>query len=263
MATVSDGDADRYRAAQRALTRLLLRDARGARRLLVPSRLRQTMPDWIAAVHALVTQYGRTSAALGAEWYDAQRAAARAPGPFTVPIADGPPEEQTTEALRWATNDLWPSEEGEQRASTVLLDVAFKKADGAAQKMVADQGRATVRQAARQDRAAVGYARAAALGACSFCKLMASRGMVYKTAQSAGRDANDLFKGDASVVKFHDNCHCALITVFRGQTFELSPHASEWDRLYREYAAPYPGDQLRRFRRALAEHDSNPLPGSN
>jgi hypothetical protein len=33
--------------------------------------------------------------------------------------------------------------------------------------------------------------------------------------------------------------------------------------LYREYAQGHSGDQLRRFRLALAEHDSNPLPGSN
>jgi len=119
-----------------------------------------------------------------------------------------------------------------------------------------------MRESADRDRGAVAYARAAALGACSFCKLMASRGAVYKDAGRAGRDANEQFSGDDSVVKFHDNCHCVIVPVFRGQRFELSSHAAEWDRLYQEYAAGHPGDQLRLFRRALAEHDSNPLPGS-
>lgn len=269
MATVSDGgrDADRYRAAQRALTRLLLRDLRTTRRLLVVARLRQTMPDWIAAVHALVGQYGSASAALGAEWYDAPRATATVPGPFTVPVADDPPEEQTEASLRWATRDLWPKGEAEaatrQAPIETRLQTAFAVADGVAQKLVSDQGRETVRQAVRRDREAVAYARAAALGGCSFCKLMASRGAVYKNAQTAGRDADEKFSGDASVVKFHNNCHCTIVPVFRGQRFELSPHAAEWDRLYQEYAAGHPGDQLRLFRRALAEHDSNPLPGSH
>lgn len=265
--TVSDGgrDPDRYRAAQRGLTRLLLRDLRSARRLLVPTRLRQAMPDWIAAVHALIGQYGSASSALGAEWYDAQRAAAAVRGPFTVPVADVPPEGQTEASLRWATRDLWPAPSGEtaqQEPIETRLQAAFNVADGVAQKLVTDQGRQTIRQAVRQDREAVAYARAAALGGCPFCKLMASRGAVYKDAQTAGRDANDRFSGDASVVKFHDNCHCTIVPVFRGQRFELSPHASEWDRLYQEYAAGHPGDQLRLFRRALAERDSNPLPGS-
>jgi hypothetical protein len=59
------------------------------------------------------------------------------------------------------------------------------------------------------------------------------------------------------------NCHCTIVPVFRGQAYELSPHAAEWDRLYREYAQGHSGDQLRLFRRALAEHDSNPLPAAH
>jgi hypothetical protein len=44
------------------------------------------------------------------------------------------------------------------------------------------------------------------------------------------------------------------VPVFRGQRFALSPHAAKWERLYQQYAAPHSGDQLRRFRQALAEH---------
>jgi hypothetical protein len=79
--------------------------------------------------------------------------------------------------------------------------------------------------------------------------LLAARGAVYE-------------KGTADF-RAHDGCHCGVIPVFKGQRFELSDHAKEWERIYREYAAPHSGDQLRRFRLALAEHDSNPLPGSN
>ncbi|MER5875450.1 hypothetical protein ABT119_05915 [Streptomyces sp. NPDC001910] len=270
MATaVSDGgrDADRYRAAQLGLTRLLVRDVRGLRRLIIPARLRASMLDWFAAVQAVVDQYAQTSAALGAEFYDAQREAARVAGTFTVPVAGAPPPEQTEASLRWAAKDVWDREPGtatdaQMQPVEVRLDQAEKKAEAVAQKLVADVGRETVRKAVKADPQAVAYARAAALGACSFCKLMASRGSVYKSAGTAGRDANELFTGDASVAKFHNNCHCAIIPVFRGQQFELSPHAAEWDRIYREYAQGHPGDQLRLFRRALAEHDLNPLPGS-
>ncbi|MFE0974291.1 hypothetical protein ACFW5U_35505 [Streptomyces rochei] len=254
--TVSDGSdaANRYRAAQIGLTRLLVRDVRGLRRLILPSRLRESVPDWLAAMNAVVAQYARTSTALAAEFYDAQREAAGVPGPFTVPVADPPPEEQTTASLRWATKDLWPREPEEATPAQlepmdVRLAQAQKKAEQVAQKLVADTGRGTVREAVRQDRQAVAWARAAALGACYFCKVLATRGAVYEQ--------------DTADFRAHDGCHCGVVPVFRGQRFELSPHAREWERIYREYAQGHPGDQLRLFRRALAEHDSNPLPAAH
>lgn len=254
--TVSDSsnDADRYRAAQVGLTRLLVRDVRGLRRLILPSRLRESVPDWLAAMNTIVAQYARTSAALAADFYDAQREAAGVPGPFTVPVADPPPDEQTEASLRWATKDLWPREPDEATLAQlqpmdVRLAQAEKKAEQVAQKLVTDTGRGTVREAVRQDRQATAWARAAARGACAFCKLLASRGAVYKQ--------------DTAKFRAHDGCHCGVVPVFKGQRFELSDHAKEWERIYREFAAPHSGDQLRLFRRALAEHDSNPLPGSN
>ncbi|MFF9631741.1 VG15 protein [Streptomyces fradiae] len=254
--TVSDSgdDADRYRAARIGLTRLLVRDVRGLRRLILPQRLRESVPDWLAAMNAVVEQYARTSAALAAEFYDAQRETAGVPGPFTVPVADPPPEEQTTASLRWATKDLWPREPGEAtRAQLEPMDVrleqAEKKAEQVVQKLVADTGRSTVREAVRQDRQATAWARSAALGACAFCKMLASRGAV--------------FKEDTADFRAHDGCHCGVIPVFRGQRFEPSPQAREWERIYREYAQGHSGDQLRLFRRALAEHGSHPLPAAH
>ncbi|MFI8872491.1 VG15 protein [Streptomyces sp. NPDC055243] len=250
MATlVSDDDAgaNRQRRVQRGLTRFLVRDMRTLRRLIRPQDLEGTVPDWIEAVRALVAQYGNASATAAADFYDAERVAARVTGRFTVPLLDAPPDEKVNNSLRWATKDLWPRDpddpsttEAQLQPLDVRLEAAEKKAEAVAQKLVTDQGRGTVQEAVRQDRMAAGYARAAALGACAFCRMLSSRGMVYKQ--------------DTAGFRAHDGCNCGVIPVFRGQRFELSTHAREWDRLYREFAAPYPGDQLRRFRRAIAEH---------
>ncbi|WP_435597046.1 hypothetical protein [Streptomyces anulatus] len=250
MATLMSDDgagARRQRQVQRGLSRLLVRDVRKLRRLIIPSRMQETVPDWIEAVRAVIGEYGSASASAAADFYEAERVAARVTGRFTVPLLDPPPDEQVDNSLRWATKDLWPRDPDDpkttaaQRAPLAArLDAVEKKAEGVAQKLVTDQGRGTVQAAVQRDRMAVGYARAAALGACAFCRLLASRGMVYK------RETADF--------RAHDGCNCGVIPVFRGQRFELSAHAQEWDRLYREYAAPYPGDQLRRFRRAIAEH---------
>src|ERR1044072_7320360 len=241
----SDGGAgpDRYRRAQRGLPGLLLRDVRRLRRLILPQRLRESVPDWVGAVQQVVEQYARTSAGLAADWYDVQREAAGAQSPFTVPLQDEVPPEKTQAGLRWATKDLWPREE--ERATEaqlqpldVRLEQAEKKAEAVTQKLVADAGRDTVREAVRRDRHATGWARTAALGACAFCKMLATRGAVYEK--------------DTADFRAHDGCHCGAVPIFRGQRFELSDKAKEWERLYREYAAPFSGDQLARFRRALA-----------
>lgn len=255
MATlVSDGDssADRHRRAQRGLSRLLAREVRGLRRLIIPSRLQQSVPDWVEAVRALVDEYGSASASLAADYYDAQRVAARVTGRFTVPLLDPPPDEQVDNSLRWATKDVWPRDpedpattEAQKQPMDVRLEQAEKKAEAVAQKLVTDQGRGTVREAVRRDPQATAWARSAALGACAFCKLLAVRGAVYK------RDTADF--------RAHDGCHCGVVPVFKGQRFELSDHAREWERLYREFAAPHSGDQLRRFRLALAEHGHMPV----
>lgn len=250
MATrVSDDGAggNQQRRVQRGLSRLLVRDMRTLRRLIRPQDLQGTVPDWIEAVRALVAQYGSASATAAADFYDAERVAAAVTGRFTVPLLDAPPDAKVDNSLRWATKDLWPRDpddpsttEAQMQPLDARLDAAEKKAEAVVQKLVTDQGRGTIHEAVQQDRMAVGYARAAALGACAFCRMLASRGMVYKH--------------DTAGFRAHDGCNCAALPVWRGQKFELSSHAQEWDRLYREYAAPYPGDQLRRFRRAIAEH---------
>ncbi|MFE1321599.1 hypothetical protein [Kitasatospora phosalacinea] len=262
MATVSDGGGAmaRWRAAQQALTRLLGREVRRIRQQADPAHPEKTVPRWIALGRALNVQYGRASASLGAEFYDAQRAAAKVPGRFNAPPADPAPAEQVVETLRWATSGLWETG-ADAPPAEARLDLAEQQTAGALQKLTVDAGRQTVRAAAQADPQAVAYARAAALGACSFCKLMASRGAVYKTAGTAGQDADERFTGEASTTKFHDNCHCGIVPVFRGQRFELSPHAAEWDRIYQEFAAGHPGDQLRLFRRALAEQGQLPQAG--
>lgn len=261
--TVSDADGARHRKAAAGLSRLLRRDLSRLWRLLAPERPRTAGP-WIEAVGQLVDSYGQAAAALAAEAYDAQRADADVTGRFVPELAGPPPREQVEATLRWATKDIWPRAADDPRAAYALpqatrVATAERTTAGAVERLVLNVGRETTRQAVRADREAVGFARAAALGACAFCKLMASRGMIYKSAGAAGRDANDLFAGDASVAKYHNDCRCQIISVFRGQRFELSPQAARWDALYQRYAQDYPGDQLRRFRAAIAEHDPSPI----
>lgn len=270
--TTSDTTAatSRYRTAQNRITTAADRDLSRLRPVLDPDHLQISVAQYIDAVRTVTDQYGQASAALGADFYESERSAAGISGDFYAAAADPASDEQVEESLRWATKDLWPRDPEDPRTTAaqkapmdVRLRAAFSKSEQVAQRAIAEPGRETVRAAVRKDRQAVAYARTAALGACSFCKLMASRGAVYKDRRAAGEDANELFAGDASVVKFHNNCHCGVIPVFRGQRFELSPQAATWDRLYSEYAAGHSGAQLALFRRALRAHDAHPLPAAH
>jgi hypothetical protein len=249
----------RWRQAQLGLTTLLLRDLRGLRRLIDPARLQATAPTWIEAVTAVVARYSEVAATLAADFYDGERDAAGVTGAFTVPLADGPPGDQISNSLRWATKDLWPRDEADATAVQLepldsRLSTAMAKAEGVTDRLVLNSGRDTVLQAVRQDPQAVAWARSAALGCCSFCALMTTRGATYHTAGTAGRNADARFEGDTGEAKFHNWCRCVVVPVYRGQVFELSPHAAEWDQLYRDHAQGHPGAQLQLFRRAFREH---------
>lgn len=250
--TDASAAAVQQRAAQAGLTKLLARDMQSLRKLIVPARMQQTVPQWILAVRALVGQYSKASGSLAANYYDAERVAAGMTGRFTVPLPDPPPDGQVEASLRWATKDIWPRNPDDPKTTAVQklplgqrLDAAEVRAEAVTQKLVIDSGRGTIQNAVRRDKQAVGWARTAALGACAFCKLLSTRGMVYKA--------------DTVGFRAHDNCHCGAIPVFKGQRFDLSPHAAEWERLYREYAAPHSGDQLNRFRQALDAHGHTPV----
>lgn len=262
---VSDRDGAQHRRALAGLGRLLRRDLTRVRRLLVPAQP-ASFTAWAEAVGLVVARYGQMAAALSAEVYEAQRADAGVQSPFQVRLADPPPAEQVEATLRWAAKDVWPRNPeqsqttvAQARPQTARTAVAERKTIGAVEKLVLDVGRETTRQAIREDRDAIGYARAAALGACSFCKLMASRGAIYGDLDAVGRAANEDFTGADSVIKFHDWCRCQPIAIYVGDRFELSPQAARWDQLYQQHAAPYPGDQLRRFRQAIAEHEPSPI----
>jgi hypothetical protein len=74
------------------------------------------------------------------------------------------------------------------------------KLSGSLDRMVHDSSRKVVEYNA--EREGVRYLRHAALGACEWCRLMAIRGPVFKSAVNA--------------IKGHDSCHCVAVPVREG-----------------------------------------------
>lgn len=239
--------AVRLRRQNRLLMTGLVRDLRRVRRLLRLNERGHADSTWVDALQAIVGRYGQAAAALAADFYEAERALADARGRFVAALEDPPGRDHVEAVANWAASPL-REVDGEPLGTP---EQAQQRAEAGAQKMATDTGRATILRAVRSDREAVAWARSAALGACAFCKMLASRGAVYKDREAVGRAADARFEGRISEIKVHDHCHCQPIPVFRRDQFALSSQAAEWDAIYRQFAAPHSGDQVRRFREAL------------
>lgn len=66
-------------------------------------------------------------------------------------------------------------------------------------------GRTTMMKAVPADKDALGWKRITDSDPCDFCKMLATRGAVYKSAKTAGNELN----------RYHDGCACVVVPVFK------------------------------------------------
>lgn len=231
--------AETQQRHQEALLGLLVAALRHAFALLDPGNLKTSLPEFKVAVAALIQQYGRASATVAAEFYRAERRAAGVPGTFTVRPATPAPLVQVEAALDWATKGLWNQQPDVRAAETQV--------EGVAEKLVLDTSRDTLLAAVKADRRAHGWARVPEAGACSFCLLLATRGAVYKTEQTADFRA-------------HDHCKCHVEPLFAGH-YEPTAQVREAQALYAESTRGLSGAEARKaFRQAVEGRLPTPPP---
>lgn len=206
-----------YRAANQSLVLLAQRDLGDFWAALNlsgdPTRVRDALLDFFPE---LVAAYGDTAALLGADWYDALRDAPPSVASFTAVMARPVDAERAQGAARWALGPLFTGDPDPAGAFSLL--------SGSMQRLVMQPGRDTVFDSASGDPAGVRFARIpSGATTCRFCTMIASRGFVYATAESAGLSN-----------RWHDKCDC-VITPGRGpddypEGFDLE----SYQRLYRE-----------------------------
>lgn len=94
------------------------------------------------------------------------------------------------------------------------MDIGYSHAldylENALDKMVKQAGRNTLMENAQNDKVPVRFARIAEANACDFCKMLASRGFVYISKESAG-EFNE----------WHGHCNCQVVPAF-GVTLDRS-----------------------------------------
>lgn len=255
-------------AAQIGVAAVMAHELRAAVRTLDVQHLRQSIPTLSDLVAALTARYGAAAATLAVRHYSESRAAAGVTGRFTPRPADPAPRAQVDAMVSWATQPLWtpekpavPPAEGRVAPSAPssptptaptpekALEVAEKNLVAGAERLVLNQGRTTTVENVQRDRKARAWAREVRPGCCSFCALNASRGAVYRTEDTAGRNANARFTGSGQF-KFHNDCHCTVVPVFGA--FEMSATAREAEAIYKNRGH---GDALNAFRRAWEDRN--------
>ncbi|MCC9182576.1 hypothetical protein [Mycolicibacterium mageritense] len=150
------------------------------------------------AYPALTTPYLAGAGNLTAVYYDEQPAGPAASDFVAVP-ADLAPEKQLAASARWALLQRDPAE-------------ALK---GSATRAVFGASRNTVILNARRE--GVRWARHASATACGFCRMLATRGAVYR--------------GEALAKKSHDRCHCIAVPD-RDGTYEPPAYVEQWQADY-------------------------------
>lgn len=109
-------------------------------------------------------------------------------------------------------------------------------------------GRDAIFDAVRSDPQALGYARVpSGTETCGFCLMLASRGAVYKTKQSA------MFK-EGTNDPYHNNCDCAIVPVFDRDDWPGRDVTEDAKRVYEEAQEKFPDDPpLKALRKYLGE----------
>lgn len=196
----------------------LLNSLQGSRADVVRDTLLEVMPE-------LLVPYVTAAGELSAVWYEDLRAAAVG-GSFTAITAGDVAPSRIDALVRWGVKPLY-----NQSDSTPLSLLG-----GGMQRIIAGADRSTIEANARKDVVSTSWSRVARPDACAWCRMLAGRGDVYRSADAAGMvigsgvdpsatagkrggqgkgvKARGKGRRDVGSVDFHDFCRCRAEPTF-------------------------------------------------
>lgn len=242
--------AEAARRRQLALRREVVAATAVTWRTLDFDRLTQTWPGWLRDMTDVLTRMHATSADEGALFYRALRQHETG-DPGTAVIANPPSSEWTARALGYAAVATYNRLTSTGNAPEVANRHALTKTVGTSARILLDGGRSTIRASVLADDKARGWYRITDGAPCAFCALVASKGVAYKSRDTAGADANDDFTG-SGLFKFHNDCGCSVAPSFTG-TVALTGPAQDANDLYFGGIDKLPNkERMTAFRKAWA-----------
>lgn len=226
-----------HRRAQLAVRSATLRDLLRIWPAWDVNAYASTWPPVEAALVPLIQHRGSISAGLAASYYTDFRSAEGIDGTGTPRVAPLIPVDDITAVLR----RTGPANVG--RLLSVgrrdAMAVALTDTSGEATRLVLGAGRDTLHGSIDADPKAHGYARVTDRSPCSFCAMLASRGAVYRSRQTA--------EGK----KYHGHCGCTAEPVY-DLAAPPPPGADKFAALWNESTKGRSGREARiAFRRAI------------
>lgn len=193
----------------------------------------------LAAFPEIASAYAGMAGDLAADWY-VESAPEIQYTPIVGPVAN---IAALTSSTQWALG--------------ANGDEALKRMSGTLQRAVFNGARETTLVNVEHEEGAK-WARHASANACVFCKLLATRDILYSSKQSAervvgrGQDFSRNFTSDGKRKaggqakgvktrgtqkvgdKYHDHCHCTAIEVRPGGQYEPPPYVADWKKVYKD-----------------------------
>ena len=177
----------------------------------------------LEAVPALSDAYGDMAATVAAEWYEDVRMKELGES-YASRLGSTAPRGAVDGSVRWAAGELF----------TDHPDGALNLLRGSLQRHIMYGARDTVARNAQLDPAKPRFAVVpSSADPCAWCAVMASRGWVYATRESAEKHTNS----------YHDNCKCQVVPSFDASKAHIEGY--DPDKYYEQYsAAREPGEPL-------------------
>lgn len=194
-------------------------------------RLAGSLDDVIVTVPGIIEVYSDAAAAIAAEHYDELRDAARATGSFRALTVVEVREEQIRRGLLWSAQPLIAD------PGLSDLTVVESRLASVVSAETARPFRDTILANTEADPASVGWSRHCKVDGCKFCRMLASRGAVYRS--------------DRALFASHPRCSCTAVPVFRGESIGPEADVLQYTASQRRRT---PADQ-ERLRRHLAQMD--------
>lgn len=180
--------------------------------------VRSSWPALRTALMALIQNRYRQASALGQSYYQQARQAAGVPGVADL-ASPAMPGDDLISATLDATGPygmLGRIKAGQQVAQAAQNSGVIMA--GAGQRLITNGARQAVLQSVDADKRAVAWMRVTSSNPCSFCSLLASRGAVYRSEESASFES-------------HAHCACVAAPVFS----RADAKATRNNPLYQQY----------------------------
>lgn len=190
-----------HRLGQLKVRAATIRDVLAVWQFFDPEDIAGTWPAVEAALLAIIGTHSAESAAMAAEYYRAFRYVEGISGSPAVRVAPLPPAKEIATSLRYVgVVNAYKLIEARRPdvGRTTFVNVA-----GDTSRHTLNRGRDTLLESVDADDQALGWARVTDGHACAWCRMLASRGPVYRSKEKTGAR------------KWHLKCGCTAEPVYR------------------------------------------------